>query len=251
LFLIFHPFEEPPELIHLNREEIEHIRARRLSPGDPVHVGDGFRRRYAGVLESDRKSVRLNTASFEASIDPIRILFTALPSGKRWDWLIQKGVELGATHFIPVRFARSERKGLTAERAERVIVEAASQSRRFSLPQILPEIDLSGIEDTLKLISGPGMEGDTGTIDIFVLHPDSASDLNPNDCVRASAFLIGPEGGLTEEEALHLKESGFPFRSMGRNILRIETAAIAALAIAGVARPPLLRGEGGGDMIDL
>jgi len=237
MFLVFR--ETVERVMSLEREESDHIRSLRLAPGDPVLVGDGIASRHHSHLSSDRKRIELSDEPPIRRIEPVRILFTAVPSGKRWDWLIQKGVELGATHFVPVRFARSKRHGISEGRLNRIIVEAASQSHRFFLPQMVPEIGLDAIDSTIEQIRSSLERADgpvvPQTITPVVFHFQNDSPLRSEECRDGCAFLVGPEGGFDSEEVALFHQRGYRFRGLGENILRIETAALAALAIAGVA----------------
>jgi len=212
VFLIFR--NKPDETIELTSEEQRHARARRLRRGDVVYCGNGQGGRYAGIL-SRESEIKLDLTTLEERKQPRRNLISALPESSRRDWMLQKCTELGLTDFVPVIFARSENRGIPVSRMDRILLEAASQSRRFFLPVIHEAMDLLQAITWAKSIS-----------ELYVLDPASGEDLR--EMHPSMSFLVGPEGGFADEERITLKT--LPTRRMGVNILRIETAAIAALA---------------------
>jgi len=232
VFLVFREIGgEPPSKLHLTADEIRHLRARRLRPGDELFLGDGRSRRWRGELGPDGSSLILpKNAPFYQREERAIYLCSAVPSGKRWDILLQKATELGMTHLIPMKGKRSERVEFSKERMDRIVMEAAAQSRRFFLPCIFPLCTVSDI---------PGLLPE-GT-EIFFLDPDASSRPLSTFGIPAGpiAVVAGPEGGFAKEEIKFAKEAGWHAASLGDNVLRVETASIAALAyflIAGAGR---------------
>jgi 16S rRNA (uracil1498-N3)-methyltransferase len=146
----------------------------------------------------------------------------------RFEWLIEKATELGVAAVLPVSAARSESGLLEAsrkrvERWRRIARESSQQSRRVTAPEILePErldrISIQAFPLRLFLDEEPGAPS--------LMQALRAMPSKP----AALALLIGPEGGWAPAERQHLAGIWTPV-SMGRQILRAETAAIAALAI--------------------
>ncbi len=204
------------------RDELRHIRVRRMRPGDEILIGDGISRRWSGVLSDDGKSAQSISPNFVESIEPRRILFTALPSPKRWDWLLQKSAELGVSEVYPVIFERSEKKKVSLERGQRILEEAAVQSGRFFLPLLRPELTFLQMLDRLR-------ENE----EAFAMSP--RAELSLLDEIKkysARAFLIiGPEGGYARAEEQLLLENKIPSFRIGRSVLRVETACLAALSL--------------------
>jgi 16S rRNA (uracil1498-N3)-methyltransferase len=147
-----------------------------------------------------------------------------------FEWAIEKATELGVTRIIPVAAARSE-KGLLAAAAKRsqrwqkILVEAAQQSRRLRVPQ------LGGLANPSQAFAGQASR--------FCLMLSERSDapsiratLNSLDRAKAAtaALAIGPEGGWTGDELIAARAAGFQDASLGQLILRTETAVIAVLA---------------------
>jgi len=206
--------------VELPPAEARHaVRSRRLRTGDAVSLFDGAGRACRGEIvriEGDRVAVRVGAPDPDA---PRRtsVIASALPKGKRLTWMVQKLAELGVAEFVPVAFRRSVVRWSPAKssRMAKVAAEAAKQSDRSDLMTFADE---ATVED-LSGFGGPA----------FVAVPGA-----PLTLARAAAgapfvrVVIGPEGGITPEE---LERLGAAPVSLGRTVLRVETAAIAAAAI--------------------
>ncbi len=148
-------------------------------------------------------------------------LYAALFKFDRFEWMVEKVTELGVTRIVPVETERSDH-GLFAAAAKRVerwrkiAREASQQSRRVRLPEVADPIKLKQVK----------AEGTRLLLDEL---PGTAPLRAGGD--RPVAVLLGPEGGWTEEERAGLARDGWTPASLGRTILRAETAAIAAIAI--------------------
>ena len=204
-------------------------RVLRHAVGDAVQLFDGSGQEYRGALiEVGKKSVRVElTEQFNGlSESPLRVhLGQGLSRGERMDWAIQKATELGAAEITPIVSERCEVR-LKDERADKrmshwrqVAISACEQCGRSVLPQINPPLLLADwltqVEAELKL----------------VLHP-VAEPLQSHAKPGTLAFLIGPEGGLSEAEVLRATDSGFHPARLGPRVLRTETAPVVALAVA-------------------
>ncbi|MDH1280370.1 16S rRNA (uracil(1498)-N(3))-methyltransferase [Ectopseudomonas chengduensis] len=204
-------------------------RVLRHAVGDAVQLFDGSGQEYLGeLIEVGKKSVRveLREAIAGMSESPLRIhLGQGLSRGERMDWAIQKATELGAAEITPIVSARCEVR-LKDERADKrmahwrqVAISACEQCGRSVLPLINPPLELAAwlqqIEADLKL----------------VLHP-IAAPLQSHDKPNSLAFLVGPEGGLSEAEVDQAKAAGFHAARLGPRVLRTETAPVVALSVA-------------------
>jgi 16S rRNA (uracil1498-N3)-methyltransferase len=145
----------------------------------------------------------------------------------RMEWALEKCTELGAAHIIPVIAHRTEAHLATAstkrrERWQRLALQAAEQSRRTTPPEIAEPIKL---KDVVSQAAGTG-----------IVLAETESKIMLADAVppKASALIlaIGPEGGWAPSELKLFQEAGWTSASLGTTILRAETAAIAATAIA-------------------
>jgi 16S rRNA (uracil1498-N3)-methyltransferase len=204
-------------------------RVLRHAAGDAVQLFDGSGQEYLGELaEVGKKSVRVELREAFAGLaeSPLSIhLGQGLSRGERMDWAIQKATELGASAISPIVSERCEVR-LKDERADKrmahwrqVAISACEQCGRSVLPTIHTPIALADwlqqVEAQLKL----------------VLHP-VAEPLVSHVRPQSLAFLIGPEGGLSEAEVEQAKAAGFLAARLGPRVLRTETAPVVALSVA-------------------
>ena len=159
-------------------------------------------------------------------------LIQALPERERMELILQKAAELGVTRVLPFKSSKSISLDELDSRQRRshnwgaIALKAAKQSRRPDIPEILPYAELGGAlglaqEAGLKIMLSerPGIETLKGLLD------------KTQRPVRAAALLVGPEAGLTDEEAKRAEGAGFVPVSLGQRILRTETAAIFGVGV--------------------
>lgn len=221
--------------LSLGRHELPEAQAHyigrvlRLAAGDAVQLFDGSGREFVGELvEVGKKSVQVELREQFAGLaeSPLRIhLGQGLSRGERMDWAIQKATELGVAHITPIVSERCEVR-LKDERADKrlthwqqIAISACEQCGRSVLPSIHPPMLLGDwlarTEAELKL----------------VLHP-IAEPLTSHVRPATLAFLIGPEGGLSEAEVAEAQRAGYQAARLGPRVLRTETAPVAALSVA-------------------
>jgi 16S rRNA (uracil1498-N3)-methyltransferase len=155
------------------------------------------------------------------------VLLLSVVKFDAFEWAIEKATELGVTEIVPLAAARSE-KGLVAaaekrsERWRKIVLEAAQQSRRVKLPILRPvgrpEAAFAALRDRLGILLSEQVDAPALRV---VLNDRAASQV---------VLAIGPEGGWTNEERDAAVNARFHEASLGRLILRTETAVIAALA---------------------
>jgi 16S rRNA (uracil1498-N3)-methyltransferase len=216
-------------------EDAHHLtRVLRVEAGQKFEISDN-RVVYLAEVESARKDVVAFTIleRMEAP-EPVfhTTLLVSLIKFEHFEWMIEKATELGVECIVPVEAERSE-KGLAQaaakrlERWKRIAREASEQSRRVRLPEI---------EACIGLPAALGTAADYR----YMLEERTAPPIlralpgerRPQDRV---ALLVGPEGGWTDRERQAISEAGWTAVSLGREILRAETAAIAGLAILNAA----------------
>lgn len=211
-----------------------HLRALRLAPGDEIEaiVGPGdVRRATLQVFTRRGAELRLGERVSLGAVDPPRslVLVAALADLPRFDSVVEKATELGATELVPLRAERSQVGRLTGARRarwERIARAACEQCGRTRSPDlradgVLEEV-LASLPDRSHRVA-------------FDPRADAPWD---GDAPRELPLVlfIGPEGGFSPREIETLKRCGALRRSLGPRILRFETAAAAALAIAGSRR---------------
>jgi len=158
-------------------------------------------------------------------------LLQALPDKERMELIIQKATELGADVIVPfhsihsIRLAQREQKQKKAHRWPEIALAAARQCRRERVPTVAEVTDLAGAIGWAE----------SAEKKIAVWEKEKAQSLREalqgEKRPASAALLVGPEGGLEEEEIERFKRAGFVIASLGRRILRTETAAIVGLSI--------------------
>ena len=192
-----------------------------------VSCGGTVRRATVTSVADDRVEFSLGEeVAFTAAV-PITLLL-AVFKFDRMEWAIEKGTELNVTTIIPVIARRTEKHLAQAadkrvERWRRIAREAAQQSRRVAPPEIA---DPTKLPDALKLAA---------TMRVVLSENEQQTELKnllESSPTSSVALAVGPEGGWTEDELRNFADGGWLSASLGDTILRAETAAIAALAIA-------------------
>lgn len=226
--------------VHLPPERIEGGRGRltpearhyladvlRLGPGAAVEVFDGAGSRYPGRLEEGLETVALGPREDARGGAPEIALLFALSKGEKVDLVVQKATELGAARIVPFAAARSvvrldgPRGEERARRWRRIAEEAARQCGRADVPAVAAPLGLGAALADLP----PGTAA-------FLFHT-GGSKLSHAEAGGASgvAAIVGPEGGLAEEELAACRAAGAVHVSLGPRVLRAETAAIVAVAL--------------------
>jgi 16S rRNA (uracil1498-N3)-methyltransferase len=228
----------------------EHLgRVLRAEPGQLYELSDGERvwlARIESVKSSKRSGHQIEFALMEEIAEQeaaLRIqLLISLVKFDRFEWCLEKATELGVTEIVVLAAERTDKPLLAAvakrrARWEKILLESAQQSRRLRPP----------ILRTASEEAGKGKAGG-------VIRPKEAFAQNDAACklvlserrdaklIRdalsvyadpSASLAIGPEGGWTDDELASARAGGFAEASLGQNVLRTETAVIAALAILG------------------
>ena len=227
------PLPIPAELLH-------HLRVRRISEGEVIPIFDGQGQiAFATLVRLGNKSGELVITAVNQNTQsepPYAItLAQGLAGGDKMDWVIEKAVETGAATIAPLQCERSVIKltrSSDADRAHkrlihwRAITQAAcEQCERTVLPRVEPIQTIADylanadaeIKGALKIVLSTGD------------HPSLATTIAPLPA-QDVILLIGPEGGFTPEEMELAIKAGFQAVSLGKRILRTETAGIAAIS---------------------
>jgi len=205
-------------------------RVLRVQVGQEFDVACGERVRRGTVASVADERVEFVLGQEVAARVPVPItLLLAVFKFDRMEWAIEKCTELNVTSIVPVIARRTEKHLAAAaekrvERWRRIAREASQQSRGVTAPVI---------EDPVKLA-----EAINTTAELRIVLAETEKETQLSDVLRdrqeatSVALAIGPEGGWTEEELQLFEKAGWVSASLGATILRAETAAIAALAIA-------------------
>ena len=221
------------DVVALKEADSRHFtKVLRGETGDEIQIVAG-ERVFAAVVTETGSVVRARlTAALESySEAPIDLyLLQGIAKGERMDLVIQKGVELGVKAIIPIAFERCvvQLKGAKAadkqKRWQKIAESAAKQCGRQRITEIMPVSSLAEafarLPKDAKLIM-PWEEAEDVTLKKIL---QSAEPQN-------AAVIIGPEGGLTEQEVAAARKAGAEVVTLGKRILRTETAAIVVCAI--------------------
>lgn len=223
--------------IFMQGSDVNHIRnVLRMKPGEDVRVNDGRGKTYLCCISSYEEQTAVLDILKELDSDtelPSRIiLFQGLPKGDKMEWIVQKAVELGVYAIVPFAAKRSvvkldEKKAAKKQARWQLIAKgAAEQSGRGIIPEVstvrtfAEALGMAGELDVV-LIPYELEEGMKETVRIL-------EEIAPGQSV---GIFIGPEGGFEEEEVERAKAAGAHAVTLGKRILRTETAGLTALSI--------------------
>ena len=222
--------EQIAPLVRLSPAQSRHVEVvLRLGPGAELEVFDGRGARWSARIESEGV-LRLGARTEDRPSAVDVWLAQGLAKGEKLELVVQKATELGATRILPLAAERSvvrldarggERR---TQRLRRVAQEAARQSGRSDVPDVDAPRTLSDLASLLA--TDRDRQG-------ILLDPEQR-DLRFSEAARGAAKLlvaVGPEGGFTASERALAAEAGFVAASLGRRVLRTETAGLVALAI--------------------
>lgn len=227
----------------IDSKKIKHlVHVLRLNEGDQVRVTDGKGSVFLGTLETQKESsfVLLNELHKKEDAPIPLHLVIGLPKNPTMDFVIEKATECGATQITPLVSARSvvrPKEGQKYLQRWNVICEGAlEQCERSWAPKINAPIDWKMLKELSKtpLVKKFAFlsEMRNSTSDGFI---DSLKKLN-NCYQKPTALVIGPEGGFDKREQQELVGFGFEAITLGSTVLRVETAAIAALTLVRAAQ---------------
>lgn len=216
--------------VSLDATEAHHLRVRRGGELEVIRIVDGEGVVGYGTVDVSNHGAHVTLERIErVPMPPDLVIAVGAGDKDRFLWLAEKATELGVTEIVPVETQRtvsvaSRIRDGHLERIRKRAVEALKQSEGAWAPRVTSPV---GLERFLA-------EKRSGVC--FVL--DREGEVLPavTDPIEPVTVLVGPEGGLTAEEVAAAARAGFRRASLGRNVLRFETAALAAAAWAGTAR---------------
>ena len=232
----YHPVDFLSPHIRLSdSQEIHHLKnVLRFKKGEMIILFNGHGdEAVAEIMNLSDRAVefKIQEVMTRKEEGPRIILACAIPKRGKFEWIIEKATELGVSEIIPLKTKRSEidLKGERLEnkhkRYETVALNAAKQCQRPTIPKIHPLKDFDLTIEELKPRAAIFFlsleEGSKRLFDAFSICQSSQV-----------AFFIGPEGDFTPEEYEFAKKSGAIAVTLGQNVLKVETAAIAAMSTA-------------------
>ncbi|HEZ6987901.1 TPA: 16S rRNA (uracil(1498)-N(3))-methyltransferase [Neisseria meningitidis] len=209
---------------------VRHLNVLRVRPNENITLFDGKGKAHAArltVLEKRRAEAEILHEDTTDNESPLNItLIQSISSGDRMDFTLQKSVELGITAIQPVISERcivrldGERAAKRLARWQEIVISACEQSGRNTVPPVLPII---GYREALDK-----MPSESTKLIMSINRARKLGDIRQPS--GAIVFMVGPEGGWTEQEEQQAFEAGFQAVTLGKRILRTETAPLAALA---------------------
>ena len=221
----------------LEGEPAEHLRrVLRAEQGQQFEISDNESVYLAEIDGLGKGKVTFRVLEpIAVEVPPVRLtLLAALVKFDRFEWIVEKATELGVESIVPVEAERTEKAleraaGKRIDRWRRIVIESSQQARRAHLPEVVEPV-------TFGVALGTGgdyryfLGEQKGAAPILSSLPQAAR--RPSDTV---CLLVGPEGGWTEGERTAALDAGWQPVSLGPQVLRAETAAVAALAVLGNA----------------
>jgi 16S rRNA (uracil1498-N3)-methyltransferase len=226
-------------MIEMDKEQIKHIsKVMRNHNGDEVVCIDKNKQAYLceikdvnnGILEIKEQIHE------EHELDVDVTLIYALPKSDKFELVLQKTTELGVSRIVPFLSQRSiiktDQKTFSKkyERYNRILKEASQQSYRLTIPTLEPLITIKQLKDYLS--------------DVNLVAYEEASKIGEksnfykalNQDYQTITIIVGPEGGFDEEEIEYMKSIGIQECSLGKRILRSETAPLYMMSVIGYSR---------------
>ena len=220
----------PDSVVELPDNVVRHLNVLRVKNTEEIVLFNGNGKSYPAlpeVLEKRRASVRILREEATDNESPLNItLVQAVSAAERMDFTLQKSVELGVAEIRPVISERCVVR-LSGERAEKrvarwqeIVVSACEQSGRSIVPKVLP---LTTYVQALQQLPQ-----ETTKLLMSLNRAQKLSDVRPQS--GKVVFMVGPEGGWTEKEEQQAFDAGFQSVTLGKRVLRTETASLAAIA---------------------
>lgn len=223
--------------IHITGQDAHHIKnVLRMRPKEEILISDGDKTEYTCYIEELLEEEVLAKVMFakESGLElPSKIyLFQCLPKNDKMELIIQKAVELGACEIIPVAASRcvvkldAKKEASKLKRWNGISESAAKQSKRMYIPEVTSVMKFSeALEYAQK-------------IDVKLIPYELAKGMEATrECIggiqpgQSVAIFIGPEGGFEESEVQMAMDAGFLPITLGKRILRTETAGFTVLSI--------------------
>jgi len=214
-----------------NAEHLARVLRARVGQEFEIATGDAVRLGRIAAISESTVEFELGESVAQAEQGSVSLLL-AVFKFERMEWVIEKATELGVAAIQPVIARRTETHLASAaakrvERWRRIAHEAAQQARRDAAPEIADPVKLKDALDHHAEIKIVLAESEQKLALKDALHALTTEDRR----LTTVSLAVGPEGGWTDDELRDFNDAGWTSASLGKTILRAETAAIAALAI--------------------
>ncbi len=232
-------------IVNFSEEDAKHmIKILRHRPGDTVSAFDGSGKQYdifiTSVKKDDVKGKITNIYSPETEAGTKVILFQGVPKNDKMDWIVQKTVELGISKIVPmitqysVVKAKEMNNDPRTERWNRIAREACKQSGRVAIPEVSKPVKYY---EALKQWSNIVNTSEHSCLAIYCYEKEGKKCLKDLlkcyniNCVSTIGLFIGSEGGFSSVELQLAVDHNISPVSLGKRILRTETAPVAVLSV--------------------
>ena len=219
-----------------DKEDLHHIsHVLRLKAGEKIDVSDAIEWEYSALITSIEKDYVeadiLDKQKFSREPALKITLFQGLPKQGKMELIIQKAIELGVFEIVPVFTDRSVvtdngKMGKKIDRWQKIADEAVKQCKRGLIPRVTEDLTFGEMLGRMK------------EYDLILFPYENEEELTIKQALRRLTdkpgkvgIIIGPEGGFSDREAMALKEKGAVCVTLGKTILRTETAGLAAIAM--------------------
>lgn len=236
-----HKFFTPSNYISDNKgrivgEDVKHIyKVLRLTEGEEVILNDCDGVEYLAEISKVTKSevildiIKKLDINNESDVEIV--LFQGMPKAQKMDLIVQKGTELGISKFVPLITERVDVKlkgdFKKLDRLNRIALEACKQSKRSVIPKVLSPIEFDELINEIN------------TFDLILVPYEDKEDYGikglmkdiDKERIKRICIIVGPEGGFEESEIERLKDAGASIITLGKRILRTETAGFVATSL--------------------
>ncbi len=219
------------QIVVLNQQQSFHIaKVMRMKESDAIVIVDDAKQAYEARLCSVGEKCKAEVCAHLLRDNEMTAQVTvvmALIKKDKWDFFLMKATELGAARIVPFKAKRSvvksddEKLDKKKQRWMRIIEEAAEQSRRQCVPELSDPLTVKQLKEMMS------------DVNLIAYEKDAGSGKLLRECLKSNqsvTIVIGPEGGFESSEVDELLKMGFECVSLGKRILRAETAACYALA---------------------
>jgi len=221
-----------------DRDDVKHLaKALRVRIGEKIEISDSEKFEYVvevKAIESDKVVCDILEKGESLRESPVEIhLYQGLPKSGKMDMIVQKSVELGVVKIIPLitdrivsKFNDKKSEAKKIDRWQKIADEAAKQAKRGVLPEVATSVDVkalcASIADYDLVLVAYELESDNGIKSIL---------REAGDAAKRVAVVIGPEGGFDAEEVDEFIEAGAKSITLGKRILRTETAGLTCVSV--------------------
>lgn len=231
------PDKLTPASVIIDGDEFYHItKVLRLKKGYKIVVCTGDGNDYFAVIDGvfdNRITAVIEKISPNETNLPFKlVMLQAVPAKDKLEFIVQKAAELGVSRFVPFFSSRVNERSINIPRLEKIAKEAAKQCGANTLMRVDGAVSFEqavkiAVASSVAVLAYEEQEREDESKTLLAMR----DRFKANDDGFSAAFIIGPEGGFDKSEAEYMRENGIEPVTLGRRILRCETAGIAAAAI--------------------